>query len=170
MKKLIASIVLSGTLVAGACATVGCSTGDGSSARTDDGVQITLSDDMRNACDFYAYGAASVGSIVAANAARTTEAEGESSVVDGTADGQTETDEDETQIDEGDADSDNAVMPDEDTDFDSAWAWTVSPKNPTETLAAVGKTESGSSATNVGTAIWLNSPTAAGVTNIGCPT
>lgn len=130
MKKLIASIVLSGTLVAGACATVGCSTGDGSSARTDDGVQITLSDDMRNACDFYAYGAASVGSIVAANAARTTEAEGESSVVDGTADGQTETDEDETQIDEGDADSDNAVMPDEDTDFDSAWGVDSKPEKP----------------------------------------
>lgn len=64
--KLIASIVLSTALVAGACATVGCNSTD-NNANTGD-TQITLSNGIQNSGEFYAYGAASVGSIIAANA------------------------------------------------------------------------------------------------------
>lgn len=66
MNKLIVAVVLSTTLVAGACATVGCnSTGDNSS---DNDSQITISNGIQSSGDFFAYGAASIGSIISANA------------------------------------------------------------------------------------------------------
>lgn len=61
MKKIVASIILSTALIAGACATAGCNT-----ANTGTSSAASIGDRIQTTSDFYSYGAASVGTIISA--------------------------------------------------------------------------------------------------------
>ncbi|MGN0805195.1 MAG: hypothetical protein ACI4MS_07405 [Candidatus Coproplasma sp.] len=96
--KIVASIILSTALIAGACATVGCNkTTDTTSS------VASISDRIQTTGDFYSYGAASVGTIISASNGQTASsalakkvvlntltAEGADSTEDGNTDSSTE--------------------------------------------------------------------------------